>query len=85
MVYAQISDRPNIFKGLPGSRSGVVLFQVHVIPRFRKFIPMFIGKAVRVPGVTAMTIKKDLSLRKALKLTLRVLCVGNLFDLYEFF
>jgi hypothetical protein len=33
MVYAQISDRPNIFQGLPGSRSGVVLFQVHVIPR----------------------------------------------------
>jgi hypothetical protein len=51
MVYAQISDRPNILQGLPGSRSGVVLFQVHVIPRLRKFIPMFIGKAVRVPGV----------------------------------
>lgn len=80
MVYAQISDRPNIFQGLPGSRSGVVLFQVHVIPRFRKFIPMFIGKAVRVPGVDRYDNKRSfLKLRKGLKLTLRVLCVGNLF------
>jgi quinol-cytochrome oxidoreductase complex cytochrome b subunit len=31
-----------------------------VIPRFRKFIPMFIGKAVRVPGVDRYDNKKKI-------------------------
>ena len=47
--------------------------------------PCSLARRYAFPGLTAMTIKKDLSLRKGLKLTLRVLCVGNLFYLYQFF
>lgn len=42
---------------------------------------MFIGKAVRVPGVDRYDNKK--SLPSGLKLSLRVLCVGRL-DLFEY-
>lgn len=46
--------------------------------------PCSLARRYAFLGLTAITIK-DLSLRKGLKLTLRVLCVGNLFYLYDFF